>query len=77
MRTIVGIIVFALGLVVLTGALWNWWQGPIGAAMMLCSGAWLQGISVREFVHRIFDEERTSRFDSIRHRKGINYKKAA
>ena len=74
-KQITGVILLALGLAVATGAVVNVWQAPVAVTMLLMGGAWIQGLTVREFVRRILSADEPSKYDSIRHKTGI--KKAA
>lgn len=74
-KQIAGAILLALGLAVATGAVVNVWQAPVAVAMLLVGGAWIQGMTVREFVRQIFTADEPTKYDSIRHKTGI--KKAA
>lgn len=74
-KQIAGAILLALGFAVATGAVVNIYQAPIAVAMLLMGGAWIQGLTVREFVRRILSADEPTKYDSIRHKTGI--KKAA
>ena len=73
---IAGIILLFLGLAAATGASENYWQAPMAAAMLLVGGAWVQGMTVRDFVHRILSGDREpTKYGSIGRRNDV--KKAA
>lgn len=76
-KQIAGAILLALGLVVASGSVVNIYQAPIAVAMLLVGGAWIQGLTVREFVRRILSSDEPSKYDSIRHKTGRNYGQAA
>ena len=76
-KQLAGAILLALGLAVATGAVENYWQAPVAVAMLLVGGAWIQGLTVREFVRRILSADEPSKYDSIKHKTGRNYGQAA
>lgn len=64
-----GAILLALGFMVATGAVVNV-TSLVAAAMLLFGGAWIQRMTVREFVRRILAGEEPAKYDTIRHRDG-------